>query len=102
MYSLYRVVRGPDMLQAKDEIPVNKSPGARSTGIGAAQKYDAAQIDKLEGLAAVRKRAGLFIGGPDERGFHHLVFQVLNKSIDDHLPRFSTQIPLPLLLPAPF
>ena len=48
------------MLQAKDEIPV-ELPGARSTGIGAAQKYDAAQIDKLEGLEAVRKRPGMFI-----------------------------------------
>ncbi len=41
------------MLRAQDEVAVDKFPPTNSTGIGAAQKYDAAQIDKLEGLEAV-------------------------------------------------
>lgn len=58
----------------------------------AANKYDANSISILEGLEAVRMRPGMYIGSVGTKGLNHLIYEIADNSVDEHLAGFCTQI----------
>lgn len=74
---------------------IDMSAGSTGGGQGASG-YDADDIQVLEGLVAVRKRPGMYIGSTSTSGLHHLVWEIVDNAVDEHLAKFCSKIDITL------
>ncbi|WP_055107843.1 DNA topoisomerase IV subunit B [Paenibacillus ihumii] len=72
------------------ESAVQPTAGSANSG------YDADDIQVLEGLVAVRKRPGMYIGSTSSSGLHHLVWEIVDNAVDEHLAKFCSKIDISL------
>jgi len=80
-----------------DEVEERPEPTRRTKTVRGASDYGADAIQVLEGLEAVRRRPGMYIGSTDVRGLHHLVWEIVDNSIDEAMAGYATHIEIRLL-----
>ena len=83
----------PAMPELPEATPAEGDLGSLAT----APAYDASAITVLEGLEAVRKRPGMYIGSTGERGLHHLVYEIVDNSVDEAMAGYADGVQITLL-----
>ncbi|MGD8199409.1 DNA topoisomerase (ATP-hydrolyzing) subunit B [Ornithinimicrobium sp. W1679] len=81
------------MPELPEATPAEGDPGSLAT----TPAYDASAITVLEGLEAVRKRPGMYIGSTGERGLHHLVYEIVDNSVDEAMAGYADGVQITLL-----